>query len=250
MPIFPCFDPTTGASGGSAPSGGASLSNIPLRSIDPTGFAVHDPDSLLKSTAYAAGTTTYTLNALAVGSTDYALNGSAHRFPRLSTDLTADDGDGTFTTITSDDYVVVYYRLRGYSTTGFNARPFVAVAVDPASTVPATMAAHGTFLYKPAANPGSGLWDVAATLQAVNASFDAGLSVAVYAPTRAIQVDSFQLDASGVCLNGQNRLTNDAIAAATPLKLVVGVATEGSATIAQDDQITIDMQYQVFKLTI
>ena len=94
MPITPCFDPTTGASGGAAPGGaGASFSNVSLRTIDPSSWSTTDPDGLLKSVTHASGSTTFTFNASS-GSANYLLTSSTQNFPRRYTDLQADNGDG------------------------------------------------------------------------------------------------------------------------------------------------------------
>ena len=252
MPITPCFDPTTGASGGAAPGGaGASFSNVSLRTIDPSSWSTNDPDSLLKSVSHTAGTgvTTFTFNALPVGSATYQLTNSTQDFPRRYTDLQADNGDGTFTTLTTDDYVLVYFRLSGY-TTDFASRLFVAVAIDPESSVPATQRAVGVFYRKPAATVGDGLWDEAYTLQGLGSPFTVH-GILNYTPLRSVAITQFGANSSGVPLNIRQRYMNDTLSSGINLKLMVGVATEtNGTTILDNDTVAGKLEYQAFKLNL
>jgi len=248
MPVFPCFDPVTGASGGSSGGGGASLASVAMRSVDPTSWAETDPDGLLDTVSYASGVTSFTMNA-AAASADYTLGGTSHTFPRLSTPLTADAGDGSFTTCTTDDYLVIYWRLRQYSSPGFRARPFIAVCADATSSVPGTMQPFGVFSYLPASNTGGGLWSLTSTEQNSNANYDALHGVGIYAPQRGIQVDMFGVDASGIKLFQADRFINQSYAASQDLQLMVGVATEnGSTAVNAGDIVQLAFEFQVFRL--
>lgn len=250
MPVFPCFDPTSGASGGAAPpAAGTSLANVPMRSVDPTSWAETDPDGLLDTVSYAGGVTSFTMNA-AVASADYTLGGSSHTFPRLSTTLTADAGDGSFTTCTTDDYLLIYWRLRQYSSPGFDARPFIAVCADATSSVPATMQPFGAFATPFLSNIGGGLWNLTATEQNGNANFDALHGVGIYAPQRGIQVDMFGVDAAGIKLFQADRNVNQNYTAGQDLQLMVGVATLNSTTaVNAGDIVQVAFQFQVFRLS-
>jgi hypothetical protein len=249
MPIFPCFDPTTGASGGAAPPApGASLANVPMRSVDPTSWTETDPDGLLDTVSYSSGVTSFTMNA-AAASADYTLGGTSHTFPRLSTTLTADAGDGSFTTCTTDDYLVIYWRLRQYSSPGFRARPFIAVCADALSSVPGTMQPFGVFGTQFLSDIGGGLWNLTSTEQNGNANFDALHGVGIFAPERGIQVDMFGVDASGIKLFQADRFINQSYAASQDLQLMVGVATEnGSTAVNAGDVVQLAFQFQVFRL--
>jgi len=250
MPITPCFDPTTGASGGAAPGGaGASFSNVSLRTIDPTSWSTTDPDGLLKSVAHASGSTTFTFNASS-GSANYLLTSSTQNFPRRYTDLQADNGDGTFTTLTTDDHLLLYFRISGY-TTDFASRLFVAVAVDPTSATATTQLGYGVFFYQPASTPGDGLWDVSSTLQGLNASTDSVHGILNYSPARSVALTDFSLNSSDTLLNTRQRTLSDTLTGSTNLKLMVGVATNASGTtIADNDTVVGTLEYQAFKLNL
>lgn len=236
------------AGGGGA---GLSFSTVSLRTIDPSAWSTNDPDGLLKSVAHTAGTgvTTFTFNTLAVGSANYLLTNATQDFPRLYTDLQADNGDGTFTTLTTDDYLVIYFRLSGY-TTDFASRLFVAVAVDPTSSVPATQLAYGVFFRKPSAAVGDGVWDVNYTQQGLG-SPSAVHGILNYSPLRSVGLTQFNIDSSGVPLNVRQRPMNDTLPATQNLKLIVGVATESSGTtITDNDTVAGKLEYQALKLNI
>jgi hypothetical protein len=85
MPIAPCFNPATGASGGAPPATSASLYDIPFGDpIDITdGWTLYDPDNLIKSITFAGGFHTVIWNELLAGSQNYNwASGATHRAPR------------------------------------------------------------------------------------------------------------------------------------------------------------------------
>jgi len=110
MPITPCFDPTTGASGGAPPpSPPPSLYNLPLEAVDLTdgSWTLYDPDGLVDTITHAAGWHTLTWNALAVGSGDYNwFYGTTIRAPRWYNTL-----EIAGTQVTSLDFLVSSYRM-------------------------------------------------------------------------------------------------------------------------------------------
>jgi hypothetical protein len=58
MPVVPCFDPTTGASGGPSGGGGTpSLSDVAFTVVDLTdgSWTLFDPDNAVQSVAFAGG---------------------------------------------------------------------------------------------------------------------------------------------------------------------------------------------------
>ena len=252
MPITPCFDPTSGASGGAAPGGaGSPFSNVPLQTIDPTSWSTNDPDSLLKSVSHTAGTgvTTFTFNELAVGSANYLLTNATQDYPRRYTDLRADNGDGTATPLTTDDYVLVYFRLSGY-TTDFASRLFVSVAIDPTSSVPATQRAYGVFFRKPVSTVGDGLWDEQFTQQGLGAPASVH-GILNYTPLTSVALTQFGANSSDAPLNIRQRFMKDTLSTGINLQLMVGVATEASGTtITDNDTVAAKLEYQAFKLNI
>lgn len=252
MGIIPVFDPTTGASGGPASGGGGGLSfgNVSLRTIDPTSWSTTDPDSLLKSVGHSSGVTTFTFNALSTGSAVYTLGNSTQNWPRRYTDLQADNGDGTFTTLTTDDNILLYLRVSSYST-DFASRLVVAVAVDPTSTTASTQLGYGVFMYQPSSTPGDGLYDVSSTLQNLNTNTDSANGVLNFSLNRSVGLTSFSLRSTDILLNLRQRTLSDTLPASTDLKLMVGVATNASSTtITEDQTVAGKLEYQAFKLSI
>ena len=147
MPVFPCFDPTTGASGGAAGGGGgASLYNLPVEEVDLTdgSWTLYDPDSLVNTITHAAGWHTLTWNALAVGSADYDwFNGTSIRAPRWYKNLEING-----TQVTSLDLLVSSYQMEIPLLGSPDACPFrwdgvFGAALDAASTSTTTMNATG-----------------------------------------------------------------------------------------------------------
>jgi len=93
MPVFPCFDPTNGASGGASSGGGgggggvADLYDIALQAVDLSDgtWTLHDPDSLIDSVSFVNGRNVITLNALASGSNsqyNWKNSGTKEKVPR------------------------------------------------------------------------------------------------------------------------------------------------------------------------
>ena len=133
MPITPCFDPTTGASGGAAPAGpGPSLANVPLTEVnlnDGT-WTLYDPDNLVKSMSYAAGYHTVTWNAASGGDYNWTAT-TAHRAPRWHKVLNVSETD-----ILSTDFLVFTSRIQSDLTVAeFNQQVVIGVADDPTTTV-------------------------------------------------------------------------------------------------------------------
>lgn len=232
-----------------ASAGGVSLGNLALRAIDPRAWTKTDPDTLNKNVAYSSGTTTFTFNTLAAGSTNYALSGTSHSFPRFHTGLEADNGDGTYTQITTDDFALVYFRISNY-TTDFASRIFVSVALDPTNNTPATMNAYGSFLYKPSTTPGCGAWDISTTTQGLNAAIAATQGVLILSPLRAHYLDNFGTNSSDGFVLTQTRALSDTLTTGQDLQLMVGVATNGSNTISDGQYAAAKLEYQAIKLAI
>jgi len=231
--------------------GGLSFGNVPLRTIDPTSWSTTDPDSLLKSVSHTAGTgiTTFTFKTLAVGSANYLLTNSTQNFPRRYTDLQADNGDGSFTTLTTDDYALIYFRLSGYST-DFASRLFVSVAIDPTSSVANTQLAYGVFFRKPSGTVGDGFWDNAFTQQGLGGPASVH-GILNYTPLTSVALTQFGANSSDAPLNVRQRYMKDTLSTGVDLKLMVGVATEASGTtITDNDTVSGKLEYQAFKLNI
>jgi len=146
MPVTPCFDPTTGASGVASGGGGASLYNLPVEGIDLSdgSWTLYDPDGLVDTITHAAGWHTLTWNALAVGSADYDwFNGTTVRAPRWYKNLEING-----TQITSLDVLVSSYRMELLPLLDPDACPFrwlgvFGAALDATSTDTGLMCATG-----------------------------------------------------------------------------------------------------------
>ena len=241
----------SGRPAGGGAGAGLSFGNVSLRTIDPSSWSTNDPDSLLKTVAHEAGTgvTTFTFNDLAVGSANYLLTNATQNFPRRYTDLQADNGDGTFTTLTTDDYALIYFRLSNY-TTDFASRLFVSVAIDPTSSTATTQRAYGVFFRKPSATVGDGLWDETFTQQGLGAPASVH-GILNYTPLKSVALTQFGADSSGAPINIRQRFMNDTLSSGVDLKLMVGVATEASGTtITDNDTVAGKLEYQAFKLSI
>ena len=233
-----------------SPVAGLSYSAVAMRTLDPTSMTLVDPSSLIKTTTFASGVTTMTFNALAVGSQDYTLTGATHLFPRYYMDLQADDGDGTFTTLTTDDYAVVYFRMSTFSA-DFQTKAFVAAAIDPTNNASASMQAYGSFLYKTATTPGAGVWDQSSTLQLANAATDSMVGTLILTPQSASLLTTTSLRADDTRINIHHYVLSDSTAAATDWKLMIGAATRiNSETIVDGEQVAAKFEYQAFKLSI
>ena len=221
-----------------------SFSSVSMQSIDPTSWSEQDTDGILKSVGYSNGTTTFTMNVSA-GSTNYQLNSATKAFPRMYTTLTAEDG----TIMTTDDTFVFYVRLRQFSA-AFAARAFIAICADAANDNTANMQPFGFFCYELTPNIGGGLWDYTATEQQTNANFDANHGLAIFTPTKAVGMWSYITNIGGTMLTRNDRNINQTYTTGQNLQLMVGVATETGATaIVQDDTVSLDFEYQIFRFS-
>ena len=85
MPVTPCFDPATGASGGAPPAASASLYDLTLTEVNLAdgSWTLEDPDSLVDTVTYSASGNLVTWNTLAAGSANYRWDsGTTVRAPR------------------------------------------------------------------------------------------------------------------------------------------------------------------------
>lgn len=220
-----------------------SFSSVSMQSIDPTSWSEQDTDSILQSVGYSNGTTTFTMNS-STGSSNYQLNSATKAFPRMYTTLTAEDG----TIMTTDDTFVFYVRLRQFSAFS-GGRAFIAICADAANDNTATMKPFGFFCYQPS-NIGGGMWDYTATEQQSNVDFDANNGLAIFTPTKPVGMWSYITNVGGTMLTRNDRNINQTYTTGQNLQLMVGVATEsGATTIALNDTVSLDFEYQVFRFS-
>ena len=174
MPVTPCFDPTTGASGGVPPAVSATLYNVPPTVIDLTDgtWTLYDPDSLIDTTygtngvTFASGYNTVQWNALAVGSLNYNwAAGGEHRAPRWYKNFDI-DGNAVET-----GAIQIYQSIMEADLTvnDFNQQVVCGIAVDAASTDLFTVDGNGGFFAKTTTgSPQYGTWQYSATTNLAN----------------------------------------------------------------------------------
>jgi hypothetical protein len=142
MPIVPCFDPTTGASGG--PQGGGGLIGGAPRLVgDLSTFTFSDSQSMLNAYSFDSATEqhTFTLNAVTLGlDAKTFIAGTAYSGPKWTTPLFYENGlavnwDDAFTVEVFFDKIPT-----GFATSWVGA---LAVLQDPTSTTLSTMRGIG-----------------------------------------------------------------------------------------------------------
>ena len=251
MPIAPCFNPETGASGGAPPATSASLYDIPFGDpIDLTdGWTLYDPDNLIKSISFAGGFHTVIWNELLVGSQNYNwASGATHRAPRWY-----QPAQIAGIQLTSDDVVQNMFFMVTDNTTGTGRGAFAnsvshCICVDPTSTVSLDIAAvgqHATVLPTGSDTAYLGVLTV-----------NSGATTGTGNPTRTMATNQYggrhvgsaiftNLDANGYRLQNGSRNGNSAIPASTNLNWMVGLGTRSNTTtIAQDDQ---SLRFKIYR---
>lgn len=254
MPITPCFDPTTGASGGAAPAPSGSAYDIPFG--DPVnltdGWTLYDPDSLIKSITYSGGVHTVTWNA-ASGSSDYNWSaGTNHRAPRWyqpaqidSNALTTDDLIQNVTLVITDN------TQRG----GFDNALVHGVCVDPTSTVATTIAGMGqavTVFTGGAATASMGVWTVNSSSVTATSAPSRSMATAQYGARHTGSVCFTNLDASGFRVQNGSRNGTTVLPASTALNWIVGLGVRSNSTnIAQDaESLRFKLYRKSFKMNL
>lgn len=250
MPIAPCFNPETGASGGAPPATSASLYDIPFGDpIDLTsGWTLYDPDSLIKSISFAGGFHTVIWNELLTGSSDYNWTaGSTHRAPRWYQPARIDGQQLTSDMVTQNVFgIVTDNTVAGRG--DFSNAVSHGICVDPTSTVAndiAGMGQHVTVLDSGGDTAALGVWTV-----------NSGATTATSAPSRSIATAQYggrhcgsacftNLDASGLRVQNGSRNGSVALPASTNLNWIVGLGLRSNTvTIAQDDQ---SLKFKIFR---
>lgn len=246
MPIAPCFNPTTGASGGVPPAASASLYNVPFDGpIDLTDgtWTLYDPDSLIQSISYAAGWHTVVWNALAAGSSDYNWSGgTTHRSPRW---YKAAEIDGT--RLTSDDLTqaIFYAQTDNVNRGDFDSAIVHGICVDPTSTDALVILACG--LYATALSVGTntalGVFTTNGSATTAVATSDRCMTVFQYGARQSGSGAFTVLDASGVRIQNGSRNATPVLPSTTDLFWMVGLGPRGNTTT-----IGLNDESQRFKL--
>jgi hypothetical protein len=246
MPIIPTFDPSTGASGGPAPTGSATLYNVPFEGpIDLTdgSWTLYDPDSLIQSISYASGWHTVVWNALAVGSADYNWSsGTDHRAPRWYKSAEIDGNQ-----VTSDDLMqsVFYIQTDNTNRGDFDNAIVHGVCVDPTSTVATTIIACGLYANALAAgtNTALGVYTVNGSATTGVGTSDRCMTTFQYGARHSGSGAFTVLDNQGYRIQNGSRNSVNVLPSTTNLNWIVGLGTRANTTT-----IALNDESQRFKL--
>ncbi len=258
MPVAPCFDPTTGASGGAVSGGGgtgADLAALALTAIDLTDgtWTLSDPSSLVKSVSYAGGQNTITMNALASGNAVYNWkNSSTKSAPRWY--KTAAIGASN---INRGDSVVGIYVLNADDTVrDFKADFIVGLARDATQTLVGNILLGGAicslFSTTVPSNAAYGVYAYSAATSSGTNGPDTGIITMLSGAEKVGGGASYPLASDGTATNVSTRSSSQAITTGgSPMHLCVGVGTyNNTATIAQDARLVIAAKYALIKPVI
>lgn len=240
MPITPCFDPTTGASGGAAPAGGGgSLYALAPTIVDLTdgSWTLFDPDSLIDSVAHSAGHNTVTFNALASGSTNYNWSaGATIRAPRWFRKLEISGSQ-----VKSTDSLNFTTQLQGDLTVNdFSRKVVCGPAFDPTSVTATVIQGTGGVHAKAVGGPAAqyGIWTVNSETTQPNSSQVYGLSTVMRSHNCLGGGTYIGVDSGGVAIGQGSRNANVLAAtggATLDVYVMVGVGTRGSGDTIPDN---------------
>ena len=241
--------------GGAAAGGGADLSALGFVEVDLTdGFTLTDPDSLVSATENVAKVNKVTFNALSSGSTDYAWGaGSNQRAPRWVKNLTAPDADGAEQQIQSGDAFILQTVVQFATPDNrYATEVVVASSVDGTSTAAAANDAMGGLIrYNASGNISYGIFTFNGYAALANASNDRSICSVIHAGARGQGGAYVNLDSSGDAITGGSRNASmDYTDGTTDMKLMVGVGTNGSATITAGDDAQFRAWYRVVRFTL
>ena len=252
MPVAPCFDPTTGASGGAAPGASASLYNLAPIAVDLTDgtWTLEDPDGLVDTVSYAAGFNTITFNTLAApGNNTYRWdNGTTCRAPRWYRALEI-DGSAVFNT----DALVMMTRVELDETKAdFNQKNVFGAGLDATSVTASTIALTGGYwaLASLGGNPIYGGFTINAQTSTGNANNAYGLSNIMRAGDGLGGVTYSAMSSADLVLGANARnsgVTSSGAAIPTGVQLIVGVGPGLNTTgITAGDQVGFKASYIAF----
>jgi hypothetical protein len=247
MAITPCFDPTTGASGGASGGGGTpSLDAVAFTVVDLTdgSWTLYDPDSAVQSVAFAGGFNTVTFNALLASSNNNWSTTGDHRAPRWYKLLTIGANQ-----VVTGSHMAFTSRLQDDNTVNdFNRQVVIGPAIDPGAIPSLTiLGTGGQFNKTTAGSPAYGTWQVNASTTSASASNVYGKTTVAWMGDSAGAGVYVNLDTNDEAVNSgsrnsnQNNLTGGAVA---NVYVMVGVGPRGSAdAIALNDQMKFKAGY-------
>jgi hypothetical protein len=242
MAIVPCFDPTTGASGGPATGGGgggASLYDLPWTDVDLTdgSWALRDPGTKLGSVTNVGGGFMRVQWGAAASGADYNWTaGPNHLAPRWYKDLIIDGN-----TVTSGDLAFIMFRMELDGTVNdFDQAIVAAHAVWPELDPANSMSAAGGYLSKSigtaATNYNLGVWTLSA---ATTNNKKYMVSVAHRGGGGVGSVCGQGYDASNVAAGNVSRNANLFGGTTLTMRLMIGVGNltnSGNTAAAGNDQ--------------
>ena len=236
-------------------SSGADLSALGFEQIDLTdGFTLTDPDSLVSATTHSSGINKVVFNALASGSTDYAWgSGSNQRAPRWVKDLNAEDAaGGEVQALSGDAFILQTVVEFAAPDNRYAAEIVVASSVDGTGTAATTNDAMGGLIrYNSTGNIQYGIFTFNGYASNANASNDRSICSVLHAGQRGQGGAYINLDSSGSALTGGTRNASMGYTdGTTGMKLMVGVGTNGAATIASGDDAQFKAWYRVIKFSL
>ena len=249
MPIFPCFDPTTGASGGASGGDPASLYDVSMETVDLTDGTWYLEDDLgfIDSVSFSGGYNTITMNAKS-GSSSYRWDNSAtNNFaPRWHKELFI----GT-TRITSDDLLTHTNVIEVDQTIReFNWTLCAGVCVNPTTTTRNQIdgMGAGATLNPSESNARYGHWRNTSMPVAFNASTRKVVQVGQYG-TRFMGTTCYMaLSSANVHLQRGFAGGAEGLGIAVPLHAIIGLGTRtNTSTIAAGNRVKVRISQSAIK---
>jgi hypothetical protein len=244
MPIAQCFDPATGASGGSKSSGSAD-SWVPIGDLG--GWTLEGTLTNLNDYVFTGGKHFFDLVGGAA-TVDWALNAGANfTGPRFHTPLL--DGNGQ--PVLAGDKFILAVRITELDV-GASRQWAAAIGtcIDGAATVtntlrPSAISAGATGVGTP--NGGAFIDNFANTASVASGTNVLGDILYGGAPTRYVVGASVQiLSASAGALNQRLGGAVQGASAATPMRLMVALTTLG-AVISTSGELSLKAEYRVVR---
>ena len=243
MPVTPCFDPTTGSSGGVPPAVSASLYNLPMTEVDLTdgSWTLLDPDGLIDTVSFAGGLNTITFNAGGATSNHRWTGSLTCTAPRWYKTLQIDGN-----TVTLLDPMWFVCRMQNnLLVDDFNQQNIFGTMADPTSTDTNVMGlAGGTWLRSVLANTGYGV--ITGNANTTFADVDTVFShAAVMQGGGANGAATYiQYDGTNTAERAGSRNSNILAMAGTNRHLVVGVGINTDVTVINaGDQVAFSLKY-------
>lgn len=256
MPIAPCFDPTSGASGGAQKAaGGADLSALGFIAIDLTdgSWTLADTNDLVDSVSHSSGVNTVTMNADAGGNSNNAWgNSSTQEGPRWHKKLTVKDADGADSQVQSGDHFIFQAVMELVTPDQkFAASSCVCVSADGTSTSATTADIIGAMLRYPATG-NSQLGALANSFGSVNANVNnhqVSTTVLVRAQRQAAVTYINTNSSGGYLFEGRDVAGTTYANGTTDLDLIVGVGTFSTGSITAGDDVKVKAWYRVIVMS-